>query len=171
MNGFLIFVGVALAVAAAFLLEPGGRECRPTRRRKLARSVATLCLIAAGGILLNFEWGLYRLGQLDSAIGTLRNLANAEATFAEAHAKRGYTCTLPDLAADAWSTSKDMSSLAQTRKRQGYSFDIGGCQISSDGPNFTYRIVARPIRRGGEIVCIDQSGALQYEESACGGSK
>lgn len=56
-----------------------------------------MVLVAAAVYYLH---GLYKLGQLDAAVVTVRELVDAEVRFARSHPAKGYTCSLSDLSSE-----------------------------------------------------------------------
>lgn len=69
---------------------------------RLALGFGYSCLTALVLVLIFILYGLYRLGQLDSAIVTVRELVAAESRFARSNPKQGYTCNLAELPTDGW---------------------------------------------------------------------
>jgi hypothetical protein len=111
--------------------------------------------------------GLLALGRLDSAIGSVRALVDAEARFARAHPNVGYTCSLSELDISGSMAKDSVSELVRSGRRNGYSFEIRGCEIGKGRKtNLTYHIVARPLG-GGENVCADQSEILRFYDHGC----
>lgn len=108
-----------------------------------------------------FFQGLLSLGYVDSAIGSMRTLVDAESRFAKAHPSLGYTCTLSELPPDPL-----IASPAKNGQRNGYSFEITGCREGSgQEPNPGYTLTARPLHKGMPAFCADQSGILRSDEN------
>jgi hypothetical protein len=100
--------------------------------------------------------GLYELGEIDSAIGSMRVIANNEDEFAKSHPALGYTCNLKDVA---------KSTSIVDGKRNGYIFEILDCRGSGKGgPNIMYHATARPLDPAMPAYCIDQSGILRTND-------
>jgi len=81
----LYLLGVAGKVAAGFM------------RLKTLIIFGSLALIVACWIFLSRGM---RLGYVDSAIGSMRTLVDAEKKYAEAHPEFGYTCSISALPSD-----------------------------------------------------------------------
>jgi hypothetical protein len=137
--------------------------------------IAALAM-ALGVVLIHHFYGLYKLGQLDAAIATVHELVDAEAKFARAHAERGYTCSLFELADGGWIDDERMDkqlikTLATTGKRSGFSFEIRGCQKVDGKPGPSYKIIARPLSDGDadgrDNVCAYQSGIVRFYDPQC----
>jgi hypothetical protein len=102
--------------------------------------------------------GFLELAYVDSAIGTLRNIAGSEDGFANGHPQRGFTCDFADFTSD-----KVLLALAKDNVRNGYKFQIRGCEWAK--PNRRYQAVAVPLRVRMESFCIDESGVLKIDEA------
>jgi hypothetical protein len=135
----------------------------PISGKKRSRTGIVLCVCAVvafvGWILIPYFRGLYKLGCIDSAIGTLRILTSEETHFAEAHPERGYACAISELDA-----SKLPERLGQTGYRSGYMFEIVCGPEGRDGTKQTFKITARPIHSNMPVYCVDQSGVIKYDE-------
>ena len=120
-------------------------------------------LIVVAVVVATFFYRSYKLGQFDAAIGMVHRLVDAEAKFAQAHPKEGYTCNLSELNADG----EAMKAVIGTGEWQGYSFEIRECKAANDQKlHATYEIIARPLH-GGEKVCADQSQVVRFYEPRC----
>jgi hypothetical protein len=168
---------VVLIVASVMLIRFGGTRLARIRKNpsgtngiaaaRVALVLGYLCILVMAWWLVSMFQGLYRLGQLDSAIGRVHHLVAAETRFAQSHPERGYTCDLAELVSAAWSNDRSKMSLIESGRLQGYSFEIGGCQAGAVGkPNSTYQIVARPMHSG-DKVCADQSGVVRFYDARC----
>ena len=100
------------------------------------------------------------LGFVDSAIGQVRAISEAETQFAKAHPELGYTCALFQLPR----TEEITRLLAKNRIDNGYEFEIVGCREASKKPNSTYYVTARPLHSGLPAFCSDPSGILMFDE-------
>lgn len=100
------------------------------------------------------------LGYVDSAIGRVRVISEAETEFAKAHPEVGYTCTLSRLP----HKEEIMRLLTNGRIDNGYAFEIVGCQaIDSHKPNSMYYITARPLHPEQPAFCSDPSGIVKSD--------
>jgi hypothetical protein len=149
------------------------RKSNDKRKRWLptvALGLGYSCLAISVFLVVFILHGLYRLAQLDSAIVTVRELVAAEIRFAESHPKQGYTCGLADLPTNGW-ILEGASALTKTGQRNGYSFEIKGCQKADGKANPTYEIIARPQSnrdpQGGDDACADQSGVVHFNDPDC----
>ena len=99
-----------------------------------------------------------------SAIGSLRTLVAAEATYAAIHPGQGYTCSLKDLA-DAGSITGPLA----TGEKNGYAFQFSGCSAATEGgANVKYQVVAYPVRvnqTGVRAFCSDESAVTKVDPS------
>jgi hypothetical protein len=128
------------------------------------RKTFGLIVVAVAVIVLGYHYvrGLMMLGDVDSAIGRVRVISEAESQFARAHPQSGYTCTLPELPRNEGIARV----AAQEYIDNGYAFEIVGCEKTEDGkPNSTYHITARPLHSGQPAFCSDPSGVLRSDES------
>jgi len=102
------------------------------------------------------------LGYVDSAIGRVRAISEAETQFARAHPQSGYTCILSELPRNEGIARV----VAQDYIDNGYAFEIVGCERTEVGkPNSTYHITARPLHSGQPAFCCEPSGVLRSDES------
>jgi hypothetical protein len=130
-------------------------------KKKVMLIVLPLGVIILGLAALNWILGLVRLGFVDSAIVRIRSVIAAEADFAKAHTEVGYTCALSQLPQDQL-----MTSLVREPRKNGYAFQIDGCEPLMNGePNQTYHVTARPLHSHLPGFCSDQSGVLWYDDS------
>lgn len=121
-------------------------------------------MLLLGGALLTWIVGvriynLMALGYVDSAIGTIRNIVSSESAFADAHPLQGYTCRFSEL-----SDAPVLAELAKNNIRNGYTFQIDGCDPLAK-PNRKFRAIAAPLRKGMAVFCSDESGILKSGES------
>lgn len=126
---------------------------------------ATIVLIVVGLVVLGWVAlyhfrGLLMLGYVDSAISSMRSIVAAEGRFAAAHPDLGYTCTLSELPADGL-----IGKLVSSKTRNGYAFEIRGCQNGGVNPNKRFQVMARPLHRQMPAFCSDQSGVVRTDES------
>lgn len=127
------------------------------RRAQIAAGSAVVCLgfVLMGWFVAKHFLGLYALGEMDSAIVTMRILVNDENSFARDHPNLGHSCKLADLSSNP--------AIASGR-RNGYVFEILDCATTSTGgPNETYHVIARPLHSGLPAYCSDQSGILKAD--------
>jgi type II secretory pathway pseudopilin PulG/uncharacterized protein YjeT (DUF2065 family) len=102
-----------------------------------------------------------------SAVASIRTLNSAETSYVLAHADKGYTCALSDLA-DAHLIEPPLASGAV----HGYVFSLQGCAADEIGalnrPNAKYQVIATPVKRnntGVKTFCSDDSGAIKFDTS------
>ena len=123
-----------------------------------------LVVVAVAVVVLGYYYlrGLMMLGYVDSAIGRVRAISEAETQFARAHPQSGYTCTLSELPRG----EEIARVVAQGYIDNGYAFQIVGCEKTELGePNSTYHITARPLHSGQPAFCSDPSRVLKSDES------
>ena len=102
------------------------------------------------------------LANVDSAIGRMRVLNDAEAKFAQTHPRAGYTCALSELPR----SGEVQRLLTGNGTDNGYTFEIAGCQAPDTAtPNLAYYLTARPLHSGQPAFCSDQSGILKADYS------
>lgn len=146
---------------------PEGHNNRGRRGLRIAMfAVACLGLIALWWITTKLR-AAQASGYVDSAIISVRAIVADEAEFATAHLDIGYTCSLSQLTArSSTSTDELIAGLVKDARRNGYAFEISGCQ-ATDGkkPNLTYYVIARPLRRDMPVFCSDQSGILKFDDT------
>jgi len=98
-----------------------------TEKKNILRvfvALGSLALGICGWILL----GRFRqLGYVDSAIGSLRSLVNAENQYAHTHPDIGFTCKLPPLPSDELPAG-----LIRDSVRNGYAFTIADALRKTD---------------------------------------
>lgn len=100
------------------------------------------------------------LANVDSAIGRMRVLSDAEAKVAHAHPRAGYTCVLSELPR----SGEVQRLLTGDGTDNGYAFEIAGRQAPDTvRPNLTYYTTARPLHSGQPAFCSDQSGILKAD--------
>lgn len=100
------------------------------------------------------------LGYVDSAIGRMRALNDAEAKFALTHSRVGYTCELSQLPR----SGEVQRLLTGNGTDNGYVFEIAGCQAPEAArPSLNYHTTARPLHSGQPAFCSDQSGILKAD--------
>lgn len=130
-----------------------------TKWKRLALIVVAVAVVVLACFYLR---GLMMLGYIDSAIGRVRAISEAETQFARAHPQSGYICTLSELPRNEGITRV----LAHGNTDNGYAFEIGGCEKTELGkPNSTYHITARPLHSGQPAFCSDSSGVVNSDES------
>lgn len=99
-----------------------------------------------------------------SAIGSLRTLVAAEATYAAVHPGQGYTCSLKDLT-EAGSITGPLA----TGEKNGYAFQLSACSATTEaGANVKYQVVAYPVRvnqTGVRAFCSDESAVTKVDPS------
>src|SRR4029077_1357182 len=115
--------------------------------------VLGLGAIAIGWVVVRDLVGLHTLGDVGSAIVTMRALVVGENKFAETHPSLGYTCTLRDISTDP--------TVASGAKNE-YTFEIRDCRAKAvGGPNTSYRLIARPWRSEMPAFCSEETGILK----------
>ena len=134
---------------------------KKSRASRVSLVVVTVVLIVVG--YFGFRWlrGSMMLGYVDSAIGRMRALNDAEARFAPAHPSVGYTCALSQLPR----SGEVQRLLTANGIDNGYAFEIAGCRASDGTPNPAYYTSARPLHSGQPAFCSDQSGILRADYS------
>ena len=123
-----------------------------------------MVVVAVVLVVLGFYYvrGSLMLGYIDSAIGRVREISEAETQFARAHPQSGYTCALSELPRNEGITRV----VSQGYIDNGYTFEIVGCEKTELGkPNSIYDITARPLHSGQPAFCSDPSGVLKSDES------
>ena len=99
-------------------------------------------------------------------IAAMRNILNAEITYATTYPSVGYTCTLSDL--DGFGASERNEHQAMLinsglagGKKFGYIFTLSGCSAT---PASSFRLTATPVANsfGQRTFCADQTGAIRY---------
>lgn len=121
--------------------------------------VICLVLIVSAWIVIPHFWRLMLLGDVDSAISTLRILVDEESHFAESHPDLGYTCAISD-----FGSSKMLRDLAKSGRRNGYAFELNCPEGNRTGPRLAFQVTARPLHSELSAYCSDQSGILRYDE-------
>lgn len=131
-------------------------------KKSRAVTVVFICIVAAvaGWFVFSFLRRAMMLGYVDSAIRTLRTLVNEESRFSEAHPGVGYTCAISDLGSDEM-----LRKLAKNEKGNGYAFELICPARNGTGPQRTFQLTKRPLRKDMPAHCSDQSGILRYDES------
>jgi len=134
----------------------------PNEKRVKFRLLTPEACVAPTLLGYHYLPGLMMLGYVDSAIGRVRAISEAETQFARAHPQSGYTCTLSELPRNEGIARV----VAQDYIDNGYAFEIVGCERTEVGkPNSTYHITARPLHSGQPAFCCDPSGVLRSDES------
>lgn len=125
-------------------------------RLKLMIIVALLALAIPVGIFLRNGW---YLGQIYSAIGTMRTLVGAEQKYAEANPQLGYTCSLSLLPIE--DLPPDFS---RSGKPNEYVFELSGClPAGGKSGNSKFKLVGRPLIKHLPAYCSDESGIVRYD--------
>lgn len=119
--------------------------------------LGSLALIVTAWILVS---RLKRLAYVDSAIGSLRVLANGETKFAQTHPDVGYACILSALPHDDL-----IAELVENGRRNEYAFEIDCPAEDANRPRTKYQLTARPLVKGTPAFCSDQTGVVKYDES------
>lgn len=167
---FLCFiVSVGFVVCGHIRLRKLDRGSAPGPKRN-ARSGLFLGYVCAGFLAWATVWvsrGLWALGELDGAIGSVHMLVAAEESFVKSHPERGYTCNLSELESSGSIADKTVKRFARTGHRSGYRFQIKGCTNLTDKPNSTYLLIAVPDDYKAARVCADQSQVLRIDEPLC----
>ena len=99
-----------------------------------------------------------------SAVGSVRVLNTAEASYSVEHPDVGYTCALSDL------SSLVDSNLASGEKN-GYVFQLSGCTAGDGGTIAKYQVVASPSTEnttGVRTFCSDESGVIRVAPRGSG---
>lgn len=131
------------------------------RKRSRTTFLVVLAVVTIGvAVVVWYGRGLYELGEVDSAIGSVRTMVDAEKTFAKRNPARGYTCDIAELSA------ANDSRVQLASQRNGYMFEITGCgNGAAQAPSLLYQITARPLHRNLPAFCSDQSGILRSDEN------
>ncbi len=101
------------------------------------------------------------------AVGTLRSINAAQATYTTKYSDNGYACDLATLGPDPKSGPPSLkfagliaNSLASGREHNGYVFKLecaGNSKLRTE-----YRVSALPVRKGsGRVFCSDQTGSIK----------
>ncbi len=91
------------------------------------------------------------------AANTLGTLHNAERLYAQRYPAVGFTCDLYTLR-----RANLISSDLAYGVRNGYRFQLRNCrEDKSGGPVTQYQILARPVNRGWQVLCSDQTLTLR----------
>lgn len=127
------------------------------------KTTVFLFIIALGlGIFAWIEFWMLpmmRLGYVDSAIGRVRAVVDAENEFIKSHPQIGFTCSLSELTQD-----RQVARLARNGTENGYAFTLSGCQAKeSNTPISRYHITARPLHSELPAYCSDESGILKSD--------
>lgn len=97
-----------------------------------------------------------------STVSSLRTIAAAEQSYAQAHPDSGFTCSLNELE----STNMIDAQMAGGMKH-GYVLTLRNCTPqTAGGPNVTYEVSAYPSARnasGVRAFCSDQSGTIRVD--------
>jgi type IV pilus assembly protein PilA len=110
-----------------------------------------------------------------SALGGIRSLNTAEASYAAAYPERGFTCTLSDLGGmgAGGGPNEHQAMLVDPRlaagRKNGYVFALSGC----DGtPASRYSVSAAPAdpSSGTRAFCSDESGVIRFSPDSKAGS-
>jgi hypothetical protein len=129
--------------------------------------------LCAGLLAWSTVWafrGLWALGELDSAIGSVHTLVAAEESFVKSHPEQGYTCNLSELESLGSVIDEGVRKLTRTGHRSGYWFEMTGCSNTEEHkPNSTYLVLAVPDDRKAARVCADQSQVLRIDKPLCYG--
>jgi hypothetical protein len=128
-----------------------------SNRRKLLLVIA---LIVGALVLFAIYYvvPLWKLGCIDSAIGTMRILVNEEQEFAKQHPTQGFGCQLSD-----FQSNEMLRKLAQTHRRNGYAFEIACSAKQQNGSQSAFQLIARPLLSKLPAYCADQSGILWWD--------
>jgi len=108
-----------------------------------------------------------------SAVGAVRTILTAEATYATSYPRLGYTCELSRLGESSDARNAYHAGLLGVELasgvRNGYRFVLRNCNGRGQTLHF-YSVVAYPLkpgRSGARVFCSDQRGIIRY---ANGGS-
>jgi type IV pilus assembly protein PilA len=97
-----------------------------------------------------------------SALGSVRNVINAEISYQSGHTDAGFTCNLSDLA----STGLVDSGLASGQKT-GYVFELQDCSAETEGgPISKFHVTAAPLKyrqSGTRAFCADESAVIRLD--------
>ncbi len=127
--------------------------------RKTFGIPSVLLLLAGISVWHYYLRPAIKLGYVDSAIATLRTVVTAEREFAEKHPDEGYACSLRDL------DSRQLpEGLVERGERNGYRFQLA-CPNENEGHSHSsFQIIASPTADDMAAFCVDQFGALRYDE-------
>jgi hypothetical protein len=155
----VLLVAIATTVFGSVLLLQARKAGGSRQRKRGLKALVALGSLALICSVWDIGTGLRNLGYVDSVIGTMRELIGSEQRFAEAHPDVGYTCELSDLSKDGLLTSSFENGV-----KNRYKFEITRCSDKNGKlPNTRFRLTARPLMRGWEAWCSDQSGVLKIE--------
>lgn len=130
-------------------------------KRTLLVCAGFICIVAVAWVGFKKVQQMMLLGHIDSAIGRVRSISDAERAFAHAYPATGYTCALSELSHEG-----QIVRLLKDGSDNGYTFAILGCDTRSKSqPNLKYQVKASPLQAGLPAFCSDQSGVLKSDES------
>jgi hypothetical protein len=169
---FLCFIAaVGFGIREHVRLGKLRRKNGTQSQKRNARIALFLGYLCAGFLALFTVWslrGLWALGELDAAVGSVHTLIAAEESFIKSHPERGYTCSLRELEPLGSVIDEGIRQLARTGHRSGYRFEITGCAKAEEHkPNSNYVLVAIPDDHTAARVCADQSQVLRIDDSLC----
>jgi hypothetical protein len=128
-------------------------------KKKVVVYSGILCVAAVAWFAFGRARGLIMVGFVDSAIGRLRAVVDAEKQFADTHPQIGYTCKLSELA-----HSNGVLRLLKDGTDNGYAFGLSGCnRLDVAKPSTEFRVTARPLHDGLPAFCSDQSGIVRSD--------
>jgi hypothetical protein len=103
-----------------------------------------------------------RTGNSDeiSAISTVRQILDAEQAFKLQNPARGYTCSLPGLAAVAYrgTATRMLPPELGSGQVNNYSYTLSGC---GSPPSPSFQVLAVPGQPGRRAFCADQTGQIK----------
>ena len=97
-----------------------------------------------------------------SAVGSVRNLITAEASYRVIHTDAGCTCSLSDLAAAGL-----INSILASGQKSGYVFELQNCSAEIEGgPISKFQVSATPFKHnqsGVRAFCADESAVIRLD--------
>jgi type IV pilus assembly protein PilA len=95
-----------------------------------------------------------------SAVASIRTILTAQMSYSESHPESGYACSL-----SALSDAQMIDSVLASGQKNGYRFEITGCEAEpTGGANKKYQVVAYPItpnQTGNRAFCSDESAVIK----------
>jgi len=170
--GLLFFVPLAF-VAAVIFGHLGLSEIKRSAGRLKGES------LAIAGLVLGYLWvvsipivliiaaiaipNLLRARMAaneSSAAASIRTILTAQISYSGSHPESGYACSL-----SALSDAQMIDSVLASGQKNGYRFEITGCEAEpTGGANKKYQVVAYPItpnQTGNRAFCSDESAVIK----------
>jgi type II secretory pathway pseudopilin PulG len=94
------------------------------------------------------------------AVASIRSINTAQISYSESHPESGFVCSL-----SALTEAQMIDSTLASGQKNGYRFEIAGCEAENPGgPNTKYKVVAYPItvnQTGDRSFCSDESAVIK----------